>query len=691
MAVCTYDYNWSGYPKFRVVVNSLSVTNRTANSATVNYDITASISGWYHYDLNLAVKCGNGSKSHKMNPWGTKNDNSGVYRDSRRLTGSFNITNLNNSSSVPGVQIVFSSGQNKHGNVTFGNTSSSSPSKVNIPAYANAKPTTSSNAGNGSQIAPPNLNMQNNSSKNRWTNDAENQAEQWIYDTFTIDSKLEEVLKQINVSNTLTTEDELNKQASNLTNNKIGKYGTFTYSGTVQEVSTIRPERTGILGLPFQFNENADVKSSEFGYQYLGRTYTKFIWNNMPIVYFEVGKPLYLDSLFSSKSSIGKYFQGLYGSQNEAELASSFENSSDLLAGLGGLSKTRFYTFMDDYANYSMYVNTMVRYTALSMGLGDEICSFTNRKYRKFDIIDIRNDSLWSFFKIDSNYIPFYCNVTNCNISESGSNSIGESVMSTMFSNANSLSREVQYLFGTNVVNNLSENEANANSLAEQISKLANNLGMDGSGLAHRLGTITSCLSGANILFPLMWQDSQFSKTYTLNFKFSSPYGDPESILMNVYLPYFCLLAMALPRQASSQGYKSPFLVKVSSKGWFNCDMGMIESIDIKRGGTNGDQWTVDSLPTEIEVTVNIRDLYPAMMASASSGSGIFFSGNSAFTDYLTMMSGIDMHTVTPGDKLWVMANMLKDDVIGIPEKIVKKWKYNLNSKIKYIVRKYID
>ena len=39
----TYDYNWNGWPKFRLVVNSVKVTNRTANSAKINYDITVSI------------------------------------------------------------------------------------------------------------------------------------------------------------------------------------------------------------------------------------------------------------------------------------------------------------------------------------------------------------------------------------------------------------------------------------------------------------------------------------------------------------------------------------------------------------------------------------------------------------------------------------------------------------------------
>ena len=706
----TYNYDWNGWPKFRVVVNEITTSNRTATSVKVNYKVTVSINGWYHYDLNFTIKCGNGSKTHKLNPWGTKNDNSNVYRDSRTLTGSFTITNLSETSSNPGVVFSFSSSQNKHGNVSFGSTSNGSSSSIKVSAFTgsktntptnvgsgNKKPSTPSNSGTSAPVAPTITITPGNYGDFPWDNDANTQATQWTYDTFKITDELRSIFAKMDsmgyMKSALSSSKDIGGESDG-SNDPTVKNGIYKHT---QEVignpTTISVRKSGILGVPFQFNDYADVKDSKYGFNYIGRSYSKFIWNNMPIVYFEMGKPLYFDAMFSNKdSSISRYVSSLYSNNDEAAMASDVAASRDYMLGLGGLSKTRYYTFMDDFFSYSQYVNTMFRYVAITMGFGDDICPIlrTNKTYRHFDLREVRDDSFWGKL-ITSNYIAVYYDPAQSSIGESGSNSVGESVMSTMFTNVNAISREVQYLFGADLVTDVSKLQDNSQSLADTVTKLAQNLSMSDNGLINRLSSLTSCISGANILFPYMWQDSQFSKSYNLHFKFSTPYGDPESVLLNIYLPYLCLLAMSMPRQAVNQGYKSPFIIKASSKGWFNCDMGMVESIDIKRGGSNNDQWTVDGLPTEIDITLSIRDLYPVMMATTDASLGIMLSGNSAFTDYLGMLSGIDMHIVTPMDKSQVLAKMIMDEVVSMPATFADKLKYEFNSFIKHITTKYWD
>lgn len=458
----------------------------------------------------------------------------------------------------------------------------------------------------------------------------------------------------------------------------------FTFSDTIGNANDVTITKSGILGVPFQFNKWADVRSESFGSKVIGRVYERNIWANMPLVFFEVGRPLYLNKLFSDsqhKSALTK----LYADSSE----DTTYDSKDMLAMAAGLGKNRFYGFIDDYLNYTNYVNTMFRFTAIQMGLGDEYHAESSQAYYRFDVTKLRNDSLWRMLS-NNNYVAVYCNPSGTSVSESGSNTTGESQVSSAFSNVSAMSRELGYLIGNGAANEMDESSINAYN--EQIDSFMSGFNVDSGFLKTMMNNVTTSISsGANLLFPHMWQDSQFSKSYTINMKFSSPYGDPESILMNVYLPFFHIFAMALPRQCSAQGYKSPFIIKTYSKGWFNCDMGMIDSIDIKRGGANGDEWTVDGYPNEIEVSITVRDLYPTLMATVSRTNGLLFTSNTSLTAYLNAMAGVDLHKITPGDNVLTILSMLKGNIANLPQAVVKKFTYAIYNNIKFLANKWFN
>ena len=106
--------------------------------------------------------------------------------------------------------------------------------------------------------------------------------------------------------------------------------------------------------------------------------------------------------------------------------------------------------------------------------------------------------------------------------------------------------------------------------------------------------------------------DSSYKKSYSLTFKLTSPYGNIASIFWSIYVPLLHLIALSMPRQNSLQGYDSPYILKCFSKGWFACDMGIVESIDVKR--PEAGHWTIEGLPTQLEITLSIKDLYPTVM-----------------------------------------------------------------------------
>jgi hypothetical protein len=117
-------------------------------------------------------------------------------------------------------------------------------------------------------------------------------------------------------------------------------------------------------------------------------------------------------------------------------------------------------------------------------------------------------------------------------------------------------------------------------------------------------------VNGMKVMYPELWADSRVSKSVSIDFSFTSPYGDPASIFKYVYVPFFSLLTFAMPRMAADNGYISPFFVRASIPGVFNSDLAMISNINWQRGGPNN-LWTKDNLPRCISGTFTLSDLYP--------------------------------------------------------------------------------
>ena len=160
--------------------------------------------------------------------------------------------------------------------------------------------------------------------------------------------------------------------------------------------------------------------------------------------------------------------------------------------------------------------------------------------------------------------------------------------------------------------------------------------------------TVENVMAGAGTIdFPEVWKDSTFSKSYHFNMSLRSPYGDPYSILQNLYIPLSMLLAGALPRGIGQSAYTSPFVCRAYCKGMFAVPLGMISNMTIKRGA---DQfgWTTSRLPTCIDVSFEIKDLSPTMFLAVGSG-GTWdaikevFAANTTFQEYLMTLSGMGL------------------------------------------------
>ena len=164
---------------------------------------------------------------------------------------------------------------------------------------------------------------------------------------------------------------------------------------------------------------------------------------------------------------------------------------------------------------------------------------------------------------------------------------------------------------------------------------------MTGIDFFSNLGS--AVISGAYLDIPEQYAGSDFGKSHSINLQLRSPYGDMISIYQSIIVPLSMILAGCLPRAGGDNSYVQPFLCRVYCKGMFSVPMGIIDSVNVKRGSSEFG-WTYQNLPTCVDVSVSIKDMSPVMYMTMTDG--IFTSiiaQDSAFKEYMLTLSGVGL------------------------------------------------
>lgn len=403
--------------------------------------------------------------------------------------------------------------------------------------------------------------------------------------------------------------------------------GDITSQGTSAE-SFLTDNLSGIFGIPYQFTSRVDRRMSgtEFG-----RKYGEKIVGRMPLLFLTPGKQAFMTEFSNTekKAAIQELVDIDRGESGSGVLNNLIDRDG------------RYYTFEFAYKEYYQYVNPMCNIVAKLLGIGDTTVNIGGyaTKLKRFDWSRALNSNFKSYFSAKENVI-FYVDSIN-SISESFSNETRESSLVGTVNGLSDTSKEIQFILGATTGSQISAlNADNFETTMSSINSVIDGYLGGSSVLKGLAGDVTTVLSGGKLVFPELWTDSDFSRSYNVEIKLRSPDMDKVSIYLNIIVPFIHLLSMTAPHQLNANGYSAPFLIRAFYKGLFNVDMGIITDLSVSKGKEMA--WTDDGLPAEMDISLSIKDLYTSMFISNNEDIGSMIN-NTALMDYLCNMAGINL------------------------------------------------
>ena len=432
----------------------------------------------------------------------------------------------------------------------------------------------------------------------------------------------------------------------------------------------LKTDLNGIFGIPYQFMQNVDARIDGTD---LGSKYAEKIVSRMPLLFITPCKQ--------------KFMEGFNSEDKETVLNALLSGS-----GLGELGNSlssvgKYYTTEFAYDKYIDHVNHMCAQVAAFLGIANTEVPFngTMTKIKNIKWENAKNSSFKNYVHASEASVYYVDGLDS--MSESFGNSTTESGLASTINGFSDQANEIKFLLGENSAlsalmdagSTLTDTIGNA--LSGSITDLAG--GMLGDLASTGVSTI---LTGGKIMFPKIWQDSSFDRSYSFSIKLRSPDHDSVSIFFNILVPYIHLLAHVLPvgMERDSNGYCTPFLCKAYCKGMFNIDMGLITSMSVNRGATA--QWNNDGLPTQIDIEITIEDLYSNLFMTNHNhvvnafADAISVATNTSMMDFLANLAGLNIADVDLGRRLEMFKVITTQDFTNLPSRVWNKFDNKINN-----------
>jgi hypothetical protein len=485
-----------------------------------------------------------------------------------------------------------------------------------------------------------------------------------------------------------------------------------------------------IFGAPHQFTPTVDPRDSNVS-STMGINFCQKILNDAPICTIIPGEPDYLPSVDGDENSLAASFAMADVVANTISSGQGASTIRQIVSDDGNLTnkEVRLYDFKQAYTRYMVYVTKLCNAGAILLGIdGVEYCGSTlgSLNWNKVDMGSGRSVGGSGFMSWFQNRIfdPFMDNVTgswnaihrtffggsdddsdgsekdvskfvqfyvdpDTQYSESMQNTTADSAIKSAFESGQNFIKEFSFLANSGGLGDISDKLEDftagvADKLSSGIASITSNsngvLGQVGTCLSRILNLSSNIIRGENLILPQIWQSSSYSKSYSITVHLKSPYGSKLAYYLNIFVPLMHLICLALPRQAEGHGdnntYGAPFLVKATVDGEFSCNMGIVESITISRAS---DSWSAEGLPCEVDVSLNIVDLYSQLVLSDDPR---LFRGNASLIEYLAVNTGLSVIKPNITKKLTMFMNDAKNDIVNTPNTIASSWTETIDEKL---------
>lgn len=476
-----------------------------------------------------------------------------------------------------------------------------------------------------------------------------------------------------------------NKSTVSVSNTSSGKTVSTTYNSTInQSTSKYLDEAIDgsmrLFGLPHQFIEMNDPRIGDKSN--LGRCFAERLVMEAPIICFKPGLPDFLPG--KSEQEKQSFVSRIIGA------TSGNSNLKDIFQGIGSDDEDAilYYSIKDQYNEMMAKVNVMCKMMAVFLGIADTRvpwassgAKFGNYDWRYYSFKNVYNDvnfkaksgsggSIAAFIQdsltaagkslmTDTQWLRFYVD-SNASFNESASSSTSTSILESYTEKLESVAKELDTISGM-TGEDIGQMAENAMSSVDAY--IQENVSGDGAfaTLMKRIsGNTKQIISGGNFLIPEIWQNSEYSKSYSFTITLSTPYGCKESWFLNIGVPLMHILGLCLPQQLTANTYKSPYLVKCYSPGWFNCQYGIIDSVSIEKGADSS--WSVGGLPNEVKVSLSVKDLYSTLSIPVLPYERAATFLNTGMLEFLMVNCGVDITSQNMDDKLKVWTTILANN-----------------------------
>ena len=424
------------------------------------------------------------------------------------------------------------------------------------------------------------------------------------------------------------TEDQQHQQQVDFIVNNIQNIEGYI-ANTINDFANMNIEHTrSVYGMPYQFTPIVDNRwDGSFNSSSFGRKYAEKIVARMPMLIMQAGIPEFLQGYNEDdrKTISGAILSNLPGlGKDESDL-------NNLVNQAG-----KYYALKITSTEYYDCVNPMCNAMASLLNLSDTEVTINGVKGKlgSFRWQDVSRNPRWGYYQ---GSVSFYIN-SDAQVQETFSNGTTQSQLASKVNQLGALGQEVQFLLGG--VANTTGFDLTAygkNSIAGdgKVDLQASNGIID-----NLIANAKTLIAGGRMIFPEIWSDSQFMRSYQVTIKLDSPDCDNLSIFLNIFVPLCHILGFVQPRRIGSNTYISPFLCRAYYKSMFHVDMGIITECNITKGDIGA--WNQNGLPTQVTVQLTIKDLYNVLSMATNFGTNDLI-GNPAQLDYLANLCGINI------------------------------------------------